>query len=46
VLNRILNPKLVFTAHINNIALYTYIQHMLGGIGNFKKETILLLGIL
>src|SRR5947207_9202753 len=35
-LNRILNPRIVFTSHINNIQLYAYIQSQLGGIGRFQ----------
>ena len=35
-LNRILNPRIVFTSHINNIQLYAYIQSLLGGIGRFQ----------
>ena len=36
ILNRILNPRIVFTSHINNIQLYSYIQSKLGGIGRFQ----------
>jgi LAGLIDADG endonuclease len=36
ILNRILNPRIVFTAHINNLALYAFIQSELGGIGRFQ----------
>lgn len=35
-LNRVLNPRIVFTSHINNLALYGYIQKQLGGIGRFQ----------
>jgi hypothetical protein len=35
-LNRILNPRIVFTSHINNIQLYAYIQSKLGDIGRFQ----------
>ena len=35
-LNRVLNPRIVFTSHINNIGLYAYIQSRLGGIGRFQ----------
>lgn len=35
-LNRILNPRIVFTSHKNNLHLYTYIQDKLGGIGRFQ----------
>ena len=37
MLNRILSPKIVFTWHIKDIALYAYIQHMLEGVGPFDK---------
>jgi hypothetical protein len=36
VLNRILNPRIIFTSHINDIGLYAYIQSRLGGIGRFQ----------
>jgi hypothetical protein len=36
ILNRILNPRIVFTSHKNNLHLYAYIQHKLGGIGRFQ----------
>jgi LAGLIDADG endonuclease len=36
ILNRILNPRIVFTSHINNIQLYAYIQFQLGGVGRFQ----------
>lgn len=42
-LNRILNPRIVFTSHINNFGLYAYIQSELGGVGRFQitgKNTI------
>ncbi len=32
-LNRILNPRIVFTSHINNIGMYTFIQSELGNRG-------------
>ena len=35
-LNRILNPRIVFTSHIKNLGLYAYIQSELGGIGRFQ----------
>jgi LAGLIDADG endonuclease/Cytochrome c oxidase subunit III len=37
ILNRVLNPRIVFTSHINNLELYVYIQSVLGGIGRFQK---------
>ncbi len=43
ILNRILNPRIVFTSHVNNLALYINIQSALGGIGRFQltgKNTI------
>lgn len=35
--NRVLNPRIVFTSHINNINLYVYIHYMLNGKGRFQK---------
>ena len=35
-LNRVLNPRIVFTSHINNLGLYAFIQSELGGIGRFQ----------
>lgn len=35
-LNRVLNPRIVFTSHINNLKLYANIQSRLGGIGRFQ----------
>jgi hypothetical protein len=37
-LNRVLNPRIVFTSHIHNIGMYSYIQKELGGIGRFQKS--------
>lgn len=36
ILNRILNPRIIFTSHINNLGMYAYIQSELGGIGKFQ----------
>ena len=36
ILNRILNPRIIFTSHINNLPLYIYIQSLLGGVGRFQ----------
>ena len=36
-LNRVLNPRITFTSHINNLPLYAYIQNNLYGIGRFQK---------
>lgn len=36
-LNRVLNPRIVFTSHINNLGLFTYIRSELGNIGRFQK---------
>ena len=36
ILNRVLNPRIVFTSHINNIELYICIQSALSGIGRFQ----------
>lgn len=38
ILNRILNPRIVFTSHINNIQMYVYLQARLGGIGRFQSS--------
>jgi hypothetical protein len=35
-LNRVLNPRIIFTSHINNLGMYAYIQYELGGIGRFQ----------
>lgn len=35
-LNRVLNPRIVFTSHINNLGLYAFIQSELGNIGRFQ----------
>jgi len=35
-LNRVLNPRIVFTSHVNNLGLYAYIQSQIGGIGRFQ----------
>jgi hypothetical protein len=34
-LNRVLNPKIIFTSHVNNLEMYLYIKNQLGGIGRF-----------
>lgn len=35
-MNRILNPRIVFTTHIDNLGLYAFIQSELGNIGRFQ----------
>jgi hypothetical protein len=35
-LNRVLNPRIVFTSHINNLGMYAFIQSELGNIGRFQ----------
>lgn len=35
-LNRVLNPRIVFNSHINNLGLYAFIQSNLGGVGRFQ----------
>lgn len=35
-LNKVLNPRIIFTSHINNLGMYAYIQNELGGIGRFQ----------
>lgn len=37
-MNRILNPRIVFTSHVNNIGMYAYLQSKLGGIGRFQTS--------
>jgi LAGLIDADG endonuclease len=37
ILKRVLNPRIIFTFHINNLALYAIIQKNLGGIGRFQR---------
>jgi hypothetical protein len=37
ILNRVLNPRIVFSSYINNIELYAYIQYMLQGKNCFQK---------
>ena len=37
-MNRILNPRIVFTSHVNNIGMYAYLQSELGGIGRFQTS--------
>jgi hypothetical protein len=39
ILNRVLNPRIIFTSHINDIGLYVYIQSQLGGIGRFQIDS-------
>ena len=36
ILNRILNPRIVFTGHKNDLPLYVFVQARLGGIGRFQ----------
>lgn len=36
-LNRLLNPRIIFTSHINNLPLYAYIQSELNDIGRFQR---------
>ena len=37
-LNRVLNPRIVFTSHINNLSMYAFIQSELGKIGRFQTS--------
>ena len=37
-LNRVLNPRIVFTSHIKNLDMYTFIQSELGNIGRFQTS--------
>ena len=38
-LNRVLNPRIVFTSHVNNLAMYAFIQSELGNIGRFQTSS-------
>ena len=38
-LNRVLNPRIVFTSHVNNIGMYAFIQSELGNIGRFQTSS-------
>jgi hypothetical protein len=38
-LNRVLNPRIVFTSHINNLGMYSFIQSELGNIGRFQNSS-------
>ena len=35
-LNRILNPRIVFTSHVNKLSLYAFIQSELSNVGRFQ----------
>lgn len=37
-LNRVLNPRIVFTSHVNNLGVYAFIQRELGNIGRFQAS--------
>ena len=37
-MNRILNPRIVFTSHVNNIGMFAFLQSELGGIGRFQTS--------
>ena len=37
-LNRVLNPRIVFTSHINNLGMYAFIQSELGNVGRFQAS--------
>jgi len=37
-LNRVLNPRIVFTSHKNNLGMYAFIQSELGNIGRFQTS--------
>ena len=38
-LNRVLNPRIVFTSHINNIGMYSFLQSQLGNMGRFQRSS-------
>ena len=35
-LNRILNPRIIFTSHVNNLEMYLHVYNQLGNIGRFQ----------
>ena len=37
-MNRILNPRIVFTTHVNNVGMYVFLQSELGGVGRFQTS--------
>lgn len=37
-LNRVLNPRIVFTSHIHNLGMYAFIQSELGDVGRFQNS--------
>nr|YP_010564238.1 hypothetical protein OYW92_mgp02 [Epichloe bromicola]UYX62222.1 hypothetical protein [Epichloe bromicola] len=37
-LNRVLNPRIVFTSHKDNLGMYTFLQSELGNIGRFQSS--------
>lgn len=37
-LNRVVNSRIVFTSHINNLGMYAFIQSELGNIGRFQAS--------
>ena len=37
-LNRVVNPRIVFTSHIINLSMYAFIQAELGNIGRFQSS--------
>lgn len=39
MLNRVLNPRIVFTSHINNLGMYAFIKSELGNIGRFQTSS-------
>lgn len=38
-LNRVLNPRIVFTSHIDNLGMYAFIKSELGNIGRFQNSS-------
>lgn len=38
-LNRVLNPRIVFTSHKNNLGMYVFLQSQLGDIGRFQHSS-------
>lgn len=38
-LNRVLNPRIIFTSDLNNIGMYAFLQSELGNIGRFQQSS-------
>lgn len=38
ILARVLNPRITYTFHRNNLGFYVYLQNLLGGVGRFQAR--------